>query len=126
VAGGKLLNDPLLPNHWYLPRVNGHGTRVAGVAAALGNDAAGSTGLAGRSKTLPVRIAFKTSQGGTYAYWSTVAEGLYWAAEVGARVANVSYENMADSNTVLAAAQYMKNPSSSSGCPGTAPTACTR
>jgi thermitase len=51
-----------------------------------------------------VRIA----DANAYAYWSNVATGLYWAADNGARVANVSYVGVAGSATVQAAAQYFK------------------
>ena len=43
------------------------------------------------------------------AYWSTVAQGVTYAADHGARVANISYVGVAGSSSVQSAAQYMKS-----------------
>lgn len=85
--------------------VHGHGTAVAGTAAAAGNNAIGVASVAYRSKLMPVRIADPSA----YAYFSSMASGLIWAADHGARVANISYENVANSSTVESAAQYLKS-----------------
>lgn len=85
--------------------VHGHGTAVAGAAAAAGNNGIGVAAVAGQAKIMPVRIASPTA----YAYWSTVAQGLTYAADHGARVANISYVGVAASAAVQSAAQYMKN-----------------
>jgi hypothetical protein len=84
---------------------HGHGTAVAGVAAAAFNNGTGVASVAGSAKIMPVRIA----DANAYAYWSTVAQGLTWAADNGARVANISYVGVAGSSTVQSAAQYMKS-----------------
>ncbi len=84
--------------------VNGHGTMVAGTAVASLNNGAGVAGTAGAAKLMPVRI----SDANAYAYWSNVATGLYWAADNGAKVANVSYSGAATSSSVQAAADYMR------------------
>jgi thermitase len=87
----------------------GHGTAVAGVAAAAINNGTGVAGVAGQSKLMPIRVAyFDTTQNGCYAYYSTIVSGLTYAADHGARVANVSYGGLAASLTVQSAAQYMK------------------
>lgn len=85
--------------------VNGHGTAVAGAAAASSNNGIGVTAMAGQSKLMPVRIASPEAT----AYGSTIAQGLTWAADHGARVANISYANVPASSTIINAAQYMKN-----------------
>lgn len=85
--------------------VHGHGTAVAGAAAAATNNALGVPAVAGGAKIMPVRIA----DANAYAYWSTVAQGLTWAADNGARIANISYVGVAGSLSVKNAAQYMKN-----------------
>ena len=85
--------------------VQGHGTAVAGTAAAAMNNGVGVASVAGQSLIMPVRIADPTG----YAYWSTVATGLTWAADNGARVANISYGGVTGSASVQSAAQYMKN-----------------
>jgi len=85
--------------------VNGHGTAVAGVAAATTNNATGVAGIAGQAKIMPVRIA----DANAWAYYSTIAQGLTWAADNGARVANCSYSGVAGSSSIQSAAQYMKS-----------------
>lgn len=85
--------------------VHGHGTAVAGAAAASTNNAAGVAAVAGEARIMPVRIA----DANAYAYWSTVAQGVTWAADNGARVINISYVGVAGSSTVRSAAQYAKD-----------------
>lgn len=85
--------------------VNGHGTAVAGTAAATLNNGLGVAAVAGQAGLMPVRIA----DANAYAYWSTVAQGLTWAADHGARIANISYVGLADSQAVLSAANYMRS-----------------
>ena len=84
--------------------VNGHGTWVAGVAAMAANNAKGSAGVAWGARIMPVRIADPNA----YAYWSTVAQGIYWAADNGAKVVNISYNGVSGSSTVQSAAQYLR------------------
>ncbi len=84
--------------------VYGHGTKVAGTAAAAFNNSIGVAGVAGNAKIMPIRIS--ATNGG--ASLSAMAQGLTWAADNGARVANISYV-CADSPTVLSAASYFKS-----------------
>jgi thermitase len=83
--------------------VHGHGTKVAGSAAAIGNNLVGGAGVAWGSKIMPIRVS--DLQG--YAYWSTLASGLTWAADHGARVANMSYQAHLGSSVVSAAQYFM-------------------
>ncbi|WP_051906442.1 S8 family serine peptidase [Methylomarinum vadi] len=85
--------------------VNGHGTAVAGTAAASSNNATGVASVAWNAQILPVRI---TNRSDSYAYWSDVARGLNWAADHGADVANISYA-VSNSSSVSSAAQYMRS-----------------
>lgn len=85
--------------------VHGHGTMVAGAAAAAGNNLQGGAGVAWGAKIMPVRISAPDG----YAYWSTVAQGIYWAADHGAKVVNVSFNGVSGSSTVQSAAQYLRN-----------------
>lgn len=85
--------------------VFGHGTKIAGVAAASGNNRQGVTGVDWRARIMPIRV---TDARG-YGYDSLIAQGLVWAADRGARVANVSFLGVSRSATVLSAAQYMRN-----------------
>jgi subtilisin family serine protease len=84
--------------------VYGHGTKVAGTVAASGNNGLGVASVAFGCKLMPVRISDTSG----YGYSSTVANGLTWAADHGARVANVSYEFTGDS-TVSSAAKYFNS-----------------
>jgi len=81
--------------------VDGHGTAVAGTAAAITNNSVGVAGVSWDCSLMPVRI----SDANGYGYSSTVANGLIWAADHGARVANVSYDFSSD-NVVANAAKY--------------------
>jgi hypothetical protein len=85
--------------------VYGHGTKVAGSAAAASNNHTGIAAVAGASRIMPIRV---TNLGGG-GYWSTISQGLVHAADNGARVANVSFLGVTSSLTVQNAAQYMKN-----------------
>ena len=82
----------------------GHGTAVAGTAAAASNNAIGVASVAWGARLMPVRI----SDASGFAYWSTIAQGLTWAADNGARIANISYA-VGSSSTIQSAAQYMRN-----------------
>jgi hypothetical protein len=84
--------------------VYGHGTMVAGVVAAASNNSAGVTSLAWSAKVMPVRISDATGMGSI----STIANGLIYAADNGAKVANVSYA-ISGYSTTQSAAQYLKN-----------------
>jgi thermitase len=85
--------------------VKGHGTWVAGAAAATSNNGIGVAGVAGKAKIMPIRIS---DTSGT-AYWSHIAQGITWAADHGARVANISYEGLPKSSSIISAAQYMRS-----------------
>lgn len=84
--------------------VHGHGTGVAGAAAATLNNGTGVASIAGSARIMPVRIA----DANAWATWSRVAQGLTWAADQGVRVANISYNGVAASSSVRSAAQYMQ------------------
>ena len=85
--------------------VYGHGTKVAGAAAAAGNNGMGVASIAAKSKIMPIRITNLSGSG----YTSMIAQGLIYAADRGARVANASFLGLSSSLGVQNAAQYMKN-----------------
>jgi hypothetical protein len=84
--------------------VYGHGTKVAGTAAATSNNGLGVAGVAGAASILPIRV---TNSSDGSAYFSAIANGLTWAADHGARVANISYDMLTTSASITSAAQYM-------------------
>ncbi|MBI5083001.1 MAG: S8 family serine peptidase [Acidobacteria bacterium] len=84
--------------------VYGHGTAVAGTAAAISNNGAGVAAPCWRCLIMPVRISDASGS----ATLSNIATGLTWAADHGARVANISYQ-VSESSTVKTAAQYFWN-----------------
>ena len=84
--------------------VNGHGTMVAGVVAARGNNSIGVAGVAWGAKLMPVRVRAASGTGTLSAF----ANGLTYAADHGARIANLSFPVQSSSST-QAAAQYFVN-----------------
>ena len=83
--------------------VTGHGTSVAGTAAAAGNNSLGVASVAWGCEIMPVRVSDPSG----YAYVSTIAAGIIWAADHNARVANVSYA-CSDFDSIASAAQYFQ------------------
>jgi len=83
--------------------IYGHGTMVAGVVAAQGNNGIGVAGVAWGAKLMPVRVT-DTSGVGTL---SAFANGLSYAADHGARVANLSFPVQSSSSTQTAAQYFM-------------------
>jgi subtilisin family serine protease len=85
--------------------VHGHGTMVAGTAAAAANNDAGSVGVSWGASIMPIRI----SDPDGFGYFSTIAAGIRWAADNGAKVVNNSYSGVAGSSTIQAAAEYLRS-----------------
>ena len=85
--------------------VYGHGTKVAGAAAALTNNGIGVAAVASDAQVMPMRV---TGTDG-WASYSAIASALTWAADRGARVANISFYGVETSSSARSAAQYMKN-----------------
>jgi hypothetical protein len=75
VTGGDGLDD------------QGHGTHVAGIAGARGNNGLGIAGVAYEAKILPVKVLTASGQG----HFGHIAEGMVWACQQpGVRVVNMS------------------------------------
>ncbi|MCW2950001.1 MAG: peptidase, partial [Thermoleophilia bacterium] len=66
--------------------VQGHGTHVAGTAAGTADDGFGVAGVAPNARILAVRVLDKDGSGN----YSTVASGIVYAADRGAKVINLS------------------------------------
>lgn len=65
---------------------NGHGTHVAGIIAAMGNNAEGGIGVAPKAKIMPVRVLNDDGHGST----SAMTKWIIYAAEQMADVINLS------------------------------------
>ena len=85
--------------------IAGHGTLVAGAAAAATNNSTGVSGVAWGAQVIPVRITNSTD--GT-AYVSDAVKCIQGSADRGARVINLSYR-MASYSSIDTAAAYARN-----------------
>lgn len=84
--------------------VTGHGTAIAGTAAAAVNNGVGVAAIGWGCRIMPVRV----SDTNGYASLSAIANGLVWSADQGVRVASVSFR-ASGSLTVSQAAQYFQS-----------------
>ena len=83
----------------------GHGTAVAGSIAAITDNRIGVSAIAGQANIMPLRV---TDTNG-YGYGSAITQALVYASDNGARLANISFENLSSSSSIRTAAQYMKD-----------------
>ena len=81
--------------------VNGHGTQVAGVAAAAGNNGVGIAGVCWDCRIMVV----KAMQASGVANYSDIAAAVNYAVAKGARVINLSLGGYADSTALRTAIQ---------------------
>jgi thermitase len=81
--------------------VIGHGTSVAGIAAAAGNNGIGVAGAALDVRIMPIKVG--TAEG---ARVSLIAQGIVYAVDNGARVINLSLGSPSDSALLQNALQY--------------------
>lgn len=76
---------------------NGHGTHVAGIAAAVANNGKGIAGVAPGAKLMPVKVLSADGSGSA----DDLAEGIRFAADRGARVINMSLGWLSGQGTVI-------------------------
>lgn len=84
--------------------LNGHGTHVAGDAAAIGNNAVGVCGMGWNFRIMMVRTSNSPSGSAPI---SDITEGARWAADNGAKVVSASYSGV-DSAAVGTSGTYIK------------------
>ncbi|PWH13398.1 MAG: hypothetical protein DDG58_14205, partial [Ardenticatenia bacterium] len=80
----------------------GHGTHVAGIAAACTNNGVGVAGVAWAARLLPVKVLDAVGSGS----YSNLAAGIRYAVDNGARIINLSLGGTADSSIMRDAASY--------------------
>lgn len=83
----------------------GHGTHVAGIAAARTNNSQGVAGVSWGAKIMPVKVLDSEGSGS----YSRVADGITWAADRGARIINLSLGGKSSSSTLQNAVDYAYN-----------------
>ena len=99
LSGRDLLNNDNDPND-----DTGHGTQVSGIVGARANDGIGIAGYCSRCAILPVKVL--GPDGGSL---STVAAGITYAADNGAKVINMSLSAPAPSTTLTNAVSYARS-----------------
>lgn len=97
VSGYNAINPELPPNDDV-----GHGTHVAGVIGASTNNQEGIAGMTWNNPIMPVKVLDNSGAGSSY----SVAEGIIWAADHGAKVINLSLGNYAQGAFLHDAIRY--------------------
>ncbi len=78
---------------------NSHGTHVAGIAGAKTNNNIGIAGIAWNAKLMAIKVMQSSGRGS----WSDIAQGVAYAADNGATVANMSLGGYSESLTLKTA-----------------------
>jgi thermitase len=81
---------------------HGHGTMVAGIAAAETNNYEGIAGVAWNAKILPVKVLNQYGQGIAV----NIINGIIWAADNGAQIMNLSFGQPNKDNALEEALKY--------------------
>ena len=96
-SGRDFINDDLDASDDH-----GHGTMVAGIAAADTNNNEGVAGVAWNAMILPVKVLDASGNGPS----DKVAQGIIWAADNGATIINLSLGSESPSLTLRDACKY--------------------
>ncbi|MBW6431708.1 S8 family serine peptidase, partial [Patescibacteria group bacterium] len=81
---------------------HGHGTVTTGVSSATGNNSLFVTGIDWGSRIMPVKVLSSNGSGTS----SSLSQGLTWAADSGAHIANMSLGGTTASNTIENSMNY--------------------
>jgi subtilisin family serine protease len=87
----------------------GHGTHVSGIAAGRSNNGVGIAGVSWNSKIMPLRAGYTYVDGNGYLELEDIAEALYYAADNGANVINMSFGCPYNSRLLRDAVEYAHN-----------------
>lgn len=82
----------------------GHGTQVASVIAARGNNGIGIAGYCWGCRLMPVRVTEDGAANGPQ-----IARGIYWAVEHGARIITIGLNSGSENNEARAAVRYARD-----------------
>jgi len=102
---GKIISNINFSTSGTVDDVYGHGTHVAGIAAAITNNGIGVAGLGYSCTIMNVKVLGDTG-GGAY---SAIAAGIIWAADNGAQIINLSLGGWSSSQTLEDAVNYAWN-----------------
>ncbi len=102
---GKVVAEANFTDSPVVGDVHGHGTHIAGIIAAYGDNGLGVVGVAPQSQLLNVKVADDDGRCGA----SAVAQGIIWAVDNGAVVINASIEIRGPSAGLEAAVNYAWN-----------------
>lgn len=84
---------------------DGHGTHIAGIAAAITGNGQGIAGVGYNSSLYSVQVLDSGGSG----YYSWIANGIVWATDNGANVVNLSLGGTSSSSTLKSAVEYAWN-----------------
>ena len=89
---------------------NGHGTHVAGIAAAAANNGRGVPGVSFANTQFAIaKVCGRTFPFGYGCPLSAIADGIKWAVDNGAHVLNISLGGASGSSTEQSALQYARS-----------------
>jgi subtilisin family serine protease len=97
VAGYDFASNDTVPDDQ-----NGHGTHVAGIAAAIGNNGVGVSGVAAGARIMPVKVLSNNGSGDL----SSIINGIRYATDHGAQVINMSLGGSGTSQAMQDAISY--------------------
>ncbi|ACN15734.1 putative alkaline serine protease (subtilase family protein) [Desulforapulum autotrophicum HRM2] len=105
LAGNLIAGYNFLENNTDTQDVLGHGTAVAGSAAAMTDNITGVAGVAGDSPIMPLVVL----DANDYATYYDIARAINYAADQGVRIINISIGGSSYSSTLQNAVNYAWN-----------------